>query len=233
MQRSFRRNFLQTFAGALLALGGLCNPLLFFVKRVWAETKKRTLSKGTDPSSLRNLSPKNLDTHNLEVMPLKDFGTMGDTDISVDTHKWRLKIDGQIEKPTSLTYAQIVKLPSFERNVLLICPGVFSNHGRWKGVSAKALLEMVKVKSEAEQVVFEGRAQFGEQKVEFPIEDFKSEQVFLCYEVNGKPLPQKHGFPLRVIAEGYDGSTWAKYITRIVFVDGNDEKNDLSFFTGS
>ena len=226
MQKSFRRKFLQTSAGALLVLGGLCNPLFFFVKRVWAETKKRTLSKATDPDSLRNLSPKNLDTHNLEVMPLKDFGTMGDTDISVDTQKWRLKIDGQIEKPTSLTYGQILKLPSLKRNVLLICPGVFSNHGRWKGVSAKALLEMVMVKSEAKQVVFEGRSQFGEQKAKFPIEDFKSEQVFLCYEVNGKPLPQRHGFPLRVIAEGYYGSTWAKYVDRIIFVDGNNAKEE-------
>jgi DMSO/TMAO reductase YedYZ molybdopterin-dependent catalytic subunit len=45
-----------------------------------------------------------------------------------------------------------------------------------------------------------------------------------CYDVNGKPLPQKHGFPLRVIAEGYYGSTWAKYVDRIVFMDGHDEK---------
>lgn len=222
MQKSLRRKFLQTTAGAVLSLSGFCNPLFFFAQRVWAKTKKHALSKETDPGNLRNLNPKNLDTHNLKVMALKDFGIMGDRDFSIDTQKWRLKIDGLLEKAAYLTYDQILKLPSFERNVLLICPGVFSNHGRWKGVSVKALLEIAKVKSGAKQVVFEGRSLSGDQKAKFPLEDFKSEQVFLCYEVNGKPLPQKHGYPLRVIAEGYYGSTWVKYVDGIVFVAGND-----------
>ena len=50
-------------------------------------------------------------------------------------------------------------------------------------------------------------------KVErFPIDAVLSNQVFLAYAVNGKTLPQKHGFPLRVVAEGYYGSDWVKYV---------------------
>jgi sulfoxide reductase catalytic subunit YedY len=36
--------------------------------------------------------------------------------------------------------------------------------------------------------------------------------VFLAYAVNGKILPQKHGSPLRVVADGTFGSDWVKYV---------------------
>jgi sulfoxide reductase catalytic subunit YedY len=35
------------------------------------------------------------------------------------------------------------------------------------------------------------------------------------FGVNGKALPKKHGFPLRVVAEGYHGSVWVKYVNRV------------------
>ena len=46
----------------------------------------------------------------------------------------------------------------------------------------------------------------------YPIEDVLSDTVFLAYGVNGKTLPQEHGFPLRVVAEGTYGSDWVKYV---------------------
>lgn len=42
-----------------------------------------------------------------------------------------------------------------------------------------------------------------------------SNKVFLAYAVNGKPLPQKHGFPLRVVAEEHYGFNWIKYVHKI------------------
>ena len=45
--------------------------------------------------------------------------------------------------------------------------------------------------------------------------DILSDKVFLAYEVNGKALPRKHGFPLRVVAEDHYGSEWVKYVDKI------------------
>ncbi|HHP7236161.1 MAG TPA: molybdopterin-dependent oxidoreductase [Desulfobacterales bacterium] len=45
-----------------------------------------------------------------------------------------------------------------------------------------------------------------------------SDQVFLDYEVNGVPLPQKHGFPLRLVAEDHYGARWVKSVDRITAV---------------
>ena len=49
----------------------------------------------------------------------------------------------------------------------------------------------------------------------FPIADIRSDKVFLAFAVNEKPLPQKHGFPLRIVAEDYYGSDWIKYVYKI------------------
>ncbi|MFC1515304.1 molybdopterin-dependent oxidoreductase [Thermodesulfobacteriota bacterium] len=137
---------------------------------------------------------------------------MGITDHVVDLKKWRLDITGNIKEPRSLSYSQVVALPSFESAVLMICPGIFVNHGKWKGISMKSLLEKVKMEKGITHVTFSG-ANFRSEKVErFPIEDVLSNKVFLAYEVNSESLPQKHGFPLRVVAEGYYGDFWVKYV---------------------
>jgi sulfoxide reductase catalytic subunit YedY len=52
------------------------------------------------------------------------------------------------------------------------------------------------------------------------VEDFKlaevdSGRVFLAYGVNGRTLPQKHGFPLRVVAADRLGSDWVKFVYKL------------------
>lgn len=42
-----------------------------------------------------------------------------------------------------------------------------------------------------------------------------SDQVFLAYQINDQILPREHGFPLRVVAEGYSGYDWVKYVDQI------------------
>ncbi len=47
---------------------------------------------------------------------------MGLTGHVVDLKKWRLDITVNIKEPRSLSYSQVVALPSIERAVLMICP---------------------------------------------------------------------------------------------------------------
>jgi sulfoxide reductase catalytic subunit YedY len=39
--------------------------------------------------------------------------------------------------------------------------------------------------------------------------------VFLAYRANDRPLPEKHGFPLRVVAQDYYGGVWLKYVYKV------------------
>lgn len=185
------------------------------VKTVLAAAARKVLPPGTDPSRLFHENPEFLDTTHLKVMPLARFGTMGDTDRQIDPDAWRLVVDGAVARPLSLTLAQVRSMPTVERSVLLVCPGFFSNHGKWRGVSMAALLKRAGAASKAVRVRIFGKSPFGDKKEVFLREEAESGQVFLAYEVNGQTLPVKHGFPLRVVAEGHWGAEWVKYVYRV------------------
>ncbi len=201
--------------GSLVSLAFLCSRPISGVRWVWARTKKIVLPKGTKRESLINGNPAELDARNMEVTPLGDFGTMGLTDHGVNLETWRLQVGGHVKKPLSLSYSQIMGLPSIKRNVLLICPGFFANHGTWKGISIGELLRRAESRDGVTHVTIRGPQGSSEKAVKYPMRDILSDKVFLAYRVNGKDLPRIHGFPLRVVAEDYYGYDWVKYVDSI------------------
>jgi sulfoxide reductase catalytic subunit YedY len=164
---------------------------------------------------LRSDNPASLDARNLEVLPLKDFQTMGLTDHEVDLKSWQLLIEGNVATPSRLSYSKIREFPAIERNVLMICPGIFVNHGRWKGISMMTTLNLAQMKADTTHISVYGPQGSYEKVERFPIADIRSDKVFLAYQVNGERLPQKHGFPLRIVAEDYYGDEWVKFVYKI------------------
>jgi sulfoxide reductase catalytic subunit YedY len=210
-----RREFLKFLVGSAAWAGTGLGSLFSMAKWVLAETGRIILPKGTPRESLIDKNPAQLDAGNLEVTPLENFGTMGLTDYSVSLEKWNLEVDGCVGKPLSLTYEEIKSLPSVERKVLMICPGFFANQGIWKGLSLGALLKAAQAEEGVTHVTVRGPDGKYENTQRYPLQDILSNKVFLAYQVNGKALPQKHGFPLRTVAEGYYGYDWVKYVYRI------------------
>jgi sulfoxide reductase catalytic subunit YedY len=210
-RRQFIKLMLRFFAG----IGVLFSPLFAAVRTVLAKAKKIILPKGTRMDTLVGKNPASLDARNLELTPVEEFQTMGLDDHNVDLEKWQLEIDGHIHHPLVLAYSQIIQMPSIERNVLLICPGVFAYHARWKGISVAKLLETAAVESGVTHVMFSGPQGPSEKTERFPMEDILSDKVFLAYNVNNNTLPIKHGFPLRVVAEDYYGGEWVKYVYKV------------------
>ena len=185
------------------------------LRLLYAKTRKLVLPKGTAMASLIGKDPADLDTRHLETTPLEEFDTMGLTNHTVELKDWRLEITGAVKRPASLEYPDLLKRPSMERDVLLICPGVFAYHGRWKGISAADLLSEAGMRSDVTHVVFGGPSRFLTKTERFPIEEIVSGRVFLAYQVNGVPLPQKHGYPLRLVAQSHYGHRWVKYVNTI------------------
>jgi DMSO/TMAO reductase YedYZ molybdopterin-dependent catalytic subunit len=210
-----RREFLRLVVGVLAGSSVLFHPFFSVLRWAYAKAQKTILPKGTKRETLVTRDPKTLDTRNLGITPLKDFGTMGTSDYEVNLSEWRLEIGGRVKKPLRLTCAEILSLPAIEKDVLLICPGFFANYGRWKGVSMKGLLERAGVEKDARHVSFSGPKGAYEDEATFSVEDVLTDKVFLAYGVNGETLPKKHGFPLRVVAEGYYGSNWVKYVYKM------------------
>jgi sulfoxide reductase catalytic subunit YedY len=210
-----RRQFIKFGLKFLSGLGMFFGTMGAGLENVYAQVKRILVPKGTDLSTLRSENPATLDTRNLEVRPLKEFETMGQTDHEVDLKSWRLLIEGNVATPIRLSYSRVLGLPSIERKVLMICPGFFTNHGRWKGISLMTALNLAGMKADTTHIIASGPQGAYEKSDKFPIADIRSDKVFLAYLVNGERLPQKHGFPLRIVAEDYYGDEWVKYVYKI------------------
>jgi DMSO/TMAO reductase YedYZ molybdopterin-dependent catalytic subunit len=210
-----RRGFIVSCLKRMSFLSLCGQNALLALSRACADSGKRVVPRETPRENLVNEKPSELDTSQLELTPLDAFGSMGQTDKHVELASWRLIVDGNVDRPLELDYGEVLKLPSIQRAVILICPGIFVNHGLWKGVSIRVLLEKAGVKPDANYITTRGPQQGIEKVDRFPFTAVENDQVFLAYSVNGKTLPVKHGFPLRVVAEGYYGDRWLKYAYKL------------------
>ena len=154
----------------------------------------------------------------------------------VSMSEWSLKIDGKVDRPTTLTLDDLKKLPRVELVSVLECAGngrrFYEPHvagtqwafgsvgnGRWTGVRLRDVLQKAGIRSSAKEILFDG--------ADVPIgkmADFQRTitsakalhpDTLLAYEMNGQALPVQHGFPLRVIAPGWAGDSWVKWVQHI------------------
>ena len=126
---------------ASMLLSGIFGIATRKIGIAYAEIKKRILPKNTEPSRLHQENPEYLDTRNLRTMPVEDFGTMGDTDQTVNLESWRLEIIDSEKTLLKLSYDDLLAMPALHKKVLLICPGFFSYHAKWTGVSIRELMK--------------------------------------------------------------------------------------------
>ena len=158
----------------------------------------------------------------------------------VSLAEWRLLIDGLVEEPIQLSYDQITRMPKAIASNTLECSG----NGRslltqkasgnpwtiggvgnavWGGVWLRDLLARARPKPDAKHVAFQGMDKpIGSSGVSFirsiPLEKAMS-STLLAYEMNGEPLPLKHGYPLRSLALGWTGANCAKWLHKITVMD--------------
>jgi DMSO/TMAO reductase YedYZ molybdopterin-dependent catalytic subunit len=155
----------------------------------------------------------------------------GRPEIEIDD--WQLEITGLVEQPITLTMADLLAWPRQELAFTIECSG---NHGfgwnwglvgnaRWGGVALAPLLWEAGLMDDAVEVAFYG-ADVGEETVReqtitqpfarsMSIEEATNPYNMLCYEMNGEPLPTRHGSPLRLIAPGWYGVANVKWLKRI------------------
>ncbi len=158
----------------------------------------------------------------------------------VDLDKWVLTIDGMVEKKISLGLERIQRLPKAIVANTLECSGNSRSlldkkasgnpwtiggvgNAVWGGVWLRTLLNEEGLADGAAHVAFEGMdTPLGKAQIKFvrsiPIEKAMS-STLLAYEMNGAPLPLKHGYPLRALALGWTGANCVKWLNRITVLD--------------
>ena len=139
----------------------------------------------------------------------------------VDVSAWSLKIHGLVNRPLSLSYNDIKRLPPVEQRLTLECisnppDGKAIGNADWTGVKLRPLLEQTGVRSSAVYAALRGADGY---YTGVPVDEIMRDENWMPYLMNGAPLPPAHGYPLRLFIPGKYGMKQPKWITEIEFVD--------------
>jgi len=167
----------------------------------------------------------------------------------VDLKEWRLAIEGNIEKPLTLSLPDLfTRFKAVSVAAVNQCSGnsrsqfqprvVGGQWGNgamgnalWTGVKLRDVLDAAKVKSGSVQVQFEGLdrgkgpAGYGSNRFmkSLDLSNPVVDEVILAYAMNNKPLPMLNGFPLRVVVPGFFATYWLKSLSSIRILDKPDD----------
>ena len=135
---------------------------------------------------------------------------------------YSLRVDGLVENPVELTYTQLLDMPKQEQITQHFCIQGWSGVAKWAGVPMRQICDLVRPAANARWVVFYSFADGsvgGRYYDCHPIASMYHEQTILAYEMNGEPLNESHGAPLRLRDEVELGFKQVKWIEAIEFVD--------------
>jgi DMSO/TMAO reductase YedYZ molybdopterin-dependent catalytic subunit len=138
-----------------------------------------------------------------------------------------LTIDGLVEKPLKLSYADLKVLPQARQVSDFHCVEGWSvKEIHWGGFRFSEIMRRIKTKPGASCVVFHSLGKTGSPAggLDHYVESFSIEELLdpkkeclLALSLDGKPLPYDHGAPLRVVSPYDLGYKNSKFVTRIEF----------------
>jgi DMSO/TMAO reductase YedYZ molybdopterin-dependent catalytic subunit len=144
-------------------------------------------------------------------------------DPTVNIDLWHLEIGGLVQNPATWRLQDLAGFKPTTQETTLMCisngldAGLISN-AVWKGLPLRDLLDQAGVLSSAARVRLHGVDNYTDT---IPLEKAREPTTLLAYEMNGAPLPDRHGYPLRVIVPGYFGEKNVKWLTRVEVTDAN------------
>ena len=134
---------------------------------------------------------------------------------------FRLKVGGLVNNPVELSIADLERLGEIEHITMHHCIQGWSGIAKWGGIPMQKLIDLVQPKAEAKVVAF---FSFGEALYGGPyydtqsLENVQKPQCLLASRMNGQPLSEVYGAPLRLRVENQLGYKMVKWIERIEFI---------------
>jgi sulfite oxidase len=163
----------------------------------------------------------------------------------VDPEVWQLEIDGLVQRPLTLSLADLRHFPQHSVVATLMCagnrraelmqarpipgqigwgPGAVST-AEWTGTRLADVLAEAGLLPGAAHVAFTGQdvSQQADPPQPFgasiPVTKATSGEVLLAWQINGAPLPAAHGGPVRVVVPGYIGARSVKWVRQVTTQD--------------
>ena len=152
--------------------------------------------------------------------PVLDLGTQP----NIALKDWKLVIDGAVEHPVTLTWNDFLALPQTEDTSDFHCVTTWSKLNiNWQGVRLLDLAALVQPLETATHLMCYG---YDDYSTNVSLEEALKPDVLLVHTVDGKPLPEEHGGPVRMITPQLYAWKGSKWISRIEFMT----KNKLGFW---
>lgn len=159
----------------------------------------------------------------------------------LDPDRFALAVEGKVDRPLSLSLAELKALPGAEVVAVNQCSGnsrgLFSprvaggqwangamGNARWTGVPLKTVLDRAGVQAGAVQVAFDGMDEpVLETTPDFvkalELDHARDGEVLLAWAMNGADLPLLNGYPLRLVVPGWYATYWVKHLNRITVLE--------------
>ncbi len=161
-------------------------------------------------------------------------------EISGDPKAWKIKIDGEVDKPMAITVGDLIsKFPNVTLKLMLECGGngrsFFSPEARgnqwtnggagcpeWTGVRLADVLKATGLKSTAVYTGHYGAdptlaGETNKPTISRGVRMAKAmdEHTIIAFKLNGKDIPLIHGGPVRLVVPGWPASASTKWLNRI------------------
>lgn len=147
-------------------------------------------------------------------------------DPAVARSVWRLQLDGLVANARTFTFEELAALSAVTtQEATLSCisndvgDGLASNVV-WRGIPLRALLAEVGVAGTFAKVVLHGTDNYVDTILPDKALDLTT---FVAWEMNGAPLPPRHGYPVRLVVPGRFGEKSVKWLTRIDVVAQDEQ----------
>jgi len=150
-----------------------------------------------------------------KLTPIKEQGNnaLAGTKI-IDRSTYRLTVDGLVDHPLTLTYADLLAYPQESWLMDLNCVEGWSFTAKWTGPELNSIFNDAKVKPEAKIAIFY-TADVPTGYSSLDLSYIRDNRIIIALKLNDVTLPPDRGFPFQVVAKSKYGYKWAKWVTRI------------------
>ena len=141
----------------------------------------------------------------------------GSVPLELTPQSWTLRLSGEVESPTTLSYGQLLALPQKDVTADIHCVTSWTKLGtRWRGVPFKALVDHVRPTPRAKYVVMQCEQGF---TTSLPMDALLDDDVLVAHTFDGAPLASEHGGPVRMLVPKRYFYKSAKWLRGLAWVE--------------